>query len=370
MSINMDKLTKLNDLVTMSFRRKHRIVLNPEGKYGKKQNLNENVEYDKAKWELPRNKEYDLLINELSQNKELNDEEKILVIYEKICEDYVYDDNVISYIQKNDDDLFDLPDRYGRDVDEEWEKNREEHNRRVCYEVSRYLVKSLEELFKDKEKFNVCILWDKGLTHYYVGLTCDEYSLTLDVDDFNNIKDLTRLKTGLTIEGIKILEDRESKFEKAIDKFNEGRCKDAIKNIEDKISLKMQDNIPIEEPEDIVFLKYAIKILKEEHNIDSQGLYEYIKEIVDIKLGPEARKKVWKEIKGKSHDEIRYMRCLLLDVDNQKYIVDSDKMLLRKFNIEELKKLDREFIPFNELLDKELSDFRRRQLNAKLYNGR
>lgn len=370
MSINMDKLTKLNDLVTMYSRRKHRIVLNPEGKFETKEKLKENVEFDKAKWKLPPNDKFHILIEELSQNEELRDEEKILLIYQQICEDYVYDDNVISYIQKNDDDSFDLPDRYGRDVDEEWEINREEHNRRVCYEVSRYLVKSLEELFKDKEDFNVCILWDKGLTHYYVGLTCNEFSLTLDVDDFNNIKDLTRLKTGLTIDGINILEDKEGKFKKAIDKFNKGKCKDAIKNIEDKIAIKMQDTIPIEEPEDIVFLKYAIKILKEEYDIDSQGLYEYIKEIVDIKLGPEARKKVWKEIRGSSHDETRYIRCLMLDVDNQKYIIDSDKMLLRKFNKEELKKEDREFIPFNELLDKELSDFRRRQLNAKLYNGR
>lgn len=370
MSIDIDKFTKLNDLVTMSSRRKHRIVLNPEGEHEKKEYSEENIELDKTNWKLPSNNKFCILIEELSQNKELSDEEKILLIYQEICKNYVYDDNVISYIQKNDDDSFDLPDKYGRDIDESWEKNREEHNRRVCYEVSRYLAKALTELFKDKEDVNICILWDKGLTHYYVGLTCNEYSMTLDVDDFNNIKDLTRLKTGLTIEGIKILEDNKSKFKNTINKFNEGKCKEAIKNIEDKIDIKMKDSIPIEEPENIVFLKYAIKILKEDYDIDSQGLYEYIKEIVDIKLGPEARKKVWKEIRGNSHEETRYIRCLLLDVDNQKYIIDVDRMLLRKFNVEELKKIDREFIPFNELLDKELSDFRRHQLNTKLYNGR
>lgn len=368
--MNIDKLMKFNDLVTIFFRRKHRIVLDPQGDYEKKENLSDTIEYDKSKWEMPRKEEYHMFISELSQNSELTDEEKILAVYERICKDYIYDDNVLSYIQKIDDDTFDLPDRYGRDVDEQWVKNREEHNRRVCYEVSRYLIKSLTELFKDKDGFNACILWDKGLTHYYVGLTCDDYSITLDVDDFNSIKDVTRLKTNLTMQGINILEDDNSKIKTAIDNFNKERCKDAITNIEEKITKGMKDGIPIEEPDEIVFLKYAIKILKEEHNIDSQGLYEYIKEIVDIKLGTENRKKIWKEIRGATHEETRYTRCLLLDVDGQKYMVDSDKMLLRKFDMKELEQEDREFIPFNELLDKGISDFRRRQLNSGMYNGR
>jgi len=41
-------------------------------------------------------------------NKELSNEEKILLVYEKLCYDYVYDDNLISYIQKVDDDIFSL----------------------------------------------------------------------------------------------------------------------------------------------------------------------------------------------------------------------------------------------------------------------
>ena len=41
----------------------------------------------------------------------------------KICKDYVYDDNLISYIKKKiDEDVFSIPDWYGRDVDQEWEK--------------------------------------------------------------------------------------------------------------------------------------------------------------------------------------------------------------------------------------------------------
>ena len=50
-------------------------------------------------------------------------------MFDFICKNYTYDDNLISYIRKIDDDTFTLPDWYGRDIDEEWEKNREGHNR-------------------------------------------------------------------------------------------------------------------------------------------------------------------------------------------------------------------------------------------------
>lgn len=375
MSINIDELIKLNDLVTTAFRRKHIIVLNPEIECDNKETLNTNIIYDVAEWKIA-NKELRTLVDELSQNSQLSNEDKILLIYEKLCKEYVYDDNLLSHIQKSDDDSYALPDFYGRTVNQEWEKNREQHNRRVCYEVSRYLAKALIELFKDEEDYNISILWDKGLTHYFVGLTCREYSITLDLDDFNNIKDLTRLKTELTAQGIKILDDNEGKFRKALDKFNEGRNKDAIKKIEQDINDTDISNTNLEDPntpsikesESIVFLKNAIEILKENYNIDSQGLYEYMKEIVDIKLGPESRKKVWKEIKGNNNEGTRYIRCLALDVDNQKYIIDVDKMLLRQFDEEELKREDRDFIPYKELLSEELINYRCRKENR--YKGR
>ena len=98
MSVNMYKLTKLNDLVTTSFRRKHIIVLNPEGKHGSKKKLKGNAIYDEAEWKMPE--EIRTLVEELSQNSQLSNEDKILEIYEKLCRDYVYDDNVISYIKK------------------------------------------------------------------------------------------------------------------------------------------------------------------------------------------------------------------------------------------------------------------------------
>lgn len=295
MSNYIDQLIKLNDLVSTSFRRKHIIVLNPEGESENRDDTSSNIIYDKADWKIPEDVRG--LVGELSQNSQLSNEEKILLIYEQLCKDYVYDDNLISYIKKVDDDSYALPDWYGRDVGQEWEKNRGQHNRRVCYEVSRYLASSLIELFKDSEDINVCILWDKGLTHYFVGLTSNDYSITLDLDDFNNIKDLTRVKAGLTAEGIVILADNEGKFKNALDKFNEARSKDAIKKIEDDIANDSNPSSDNEnasqssEPDNIAFLKNAIEILKSKHGIDSQGIYEYIKEIVDITVRSTSKKK-------------------------------------------------------------------------------
>ena len=68
MSVDKSKLLELNNLVSVHFRRKHKIVLNPEGKNGNEEDLN--------------------------------------------------DDNLTSYIQKWDDEAYDLPDWYGREVDE------------------------------------------------------------------------------------------------------------------------------------------------------------------------------------------------------------------------------------------------------------
>ena len=215
MSINIAKFNKLNELVSLEFRRKHTIVLNPD----KKEDIHEeDIIYDKANWKITD--ELKKYVDELSQNNDLSIEDKIIYIYEKICKDYVYDDNLISYIKKIDEDVFSIPDWYGRDVDQEWEKNRENHNRRICFELSRYLAKALDELLRENKNYDVCILWNKNLTHYFVGLTSNEYTLALDVDDFFNIKDLTRVKADLTIEGIQILEDNKNKFKNALENTN------------------------------------------------------------------------------------------------------------------------------------------------------
>lgn len=164
MSINVEKLNRLNKLVSMFFRNKHTIVLNPEEKISNEQDLEEDVVYDGAKWKIPE--QLEKYVCTLSEKEDISAEDKILLIYEKICREYVYDDNLISYIKKIDEDIYTVPDWYGRNVEEEWEKNREQHNRRICFELSRYIAKSLSEVLKDRDKYNICIFWNKNLAHY------------------------------------------------------------------------------------------------------------------------------------------------------------------------------------------------------------
>lgn len=358
MSINIANLNKLSELVSLSSKRKPKVILNPEEEYYLKyrssfhengENLNLNIKCDKADWNITEEEQE--FVDELSQNQNLSNEEKILKVYERLSEVYTYDDNILSYIKKIDDDKFALPDWYGRDVNSVWESKRKEHNRRVCYEVSRYLAKSLSELFKDNDDYSVCILWDQDLTHYFVGLTCKDYSLTLDLDEFNNIKDLTRLKTGLTAEGIVVLEDNDDKFKKALDKFNEDKSKYATKKMETDISERINvdsQESSTEEPEEVIFFRNAVEILKEK-NIDPQGIFEYMKEIVDINLGTEDRQKVWKKISGKTKEETRYIRCLLLNINNKKYLIDSDQKEMRLFDEKEFEADDASFIPYKQL---------------------
>lgn len=357
MSINIDKLIKLNDLATLHSRKRRILVLDPGEEYDYLDVPDDNIVYDEIKWDMPD--DVKTLVNNLSKNSSLSNEEKILIIYKKLCEDYVYDDNLISYIKKIDFHSFALPDSYGRSINDDWIKNRQEHNRRVCYEVSRYLAKSLQELFKEDESYGVAILWDKSLTHYFVALTCDDYNITLDLDDFDNIKDLTRIKTGLTAEGIRILEDKKYKFTPALEQFNTGRNKDAITQIKNDVTYDNTTNIENldteqleeddEENEDLIFLKNAIEILKDKYNIDSQGLFEYIKEIVDIKLGPESRKKVWKEIKGTNNKATRYIRCLEVEISGKQYLIDVDNAIIRPFDEKEFDAPETDFIRYKDL---------------------
>lgn len=347
MAIDITRIIELKRLVTNYSKRKPIIVLPPESNIGA---LPDNTEYDKANWKIP-NKELAEFVKKLADNCKLSNEEKILALYEKLCRSYIYDDNLISYIRKVDDDSYELPEGYGRVVDEEWEKNREQHNRRVCYEVSRYLAKSLIELFKNREDVNVCILWDKALTHYFVGLTCDDYSLTLDLDDFNNIKDLTRIKAGLSTQGIIVLDDNNAIFQNALDKFNSTREQDALKQVENNIASSTDNNLSEsyeEEPEDITFLKNTIKILKERYSIDSQGMFEYLKEIIDMKFGPDKRKKVWKIIRG-NDNQSRCIRCLTLNAEDKNYIIDVDDMFIREFDLKELEGENAKYISHKEL---------------------
>ena len=209
-------IRKFYDEVKEKLDGEYKIILEPKREFD-----DEWIEYDQVKWELEE--QIQNLVSELLKNNNLSFEDKILEVYKFICLNYIYDDNVLFFFKRDFSDPDNVKyiaiDWYGRIIDEKWNEKRKIHNRRVCYEFARFYAKAINELLNGDDSLEAFMLGDKENLHYVVGLTGEKYSIILDVDDFNKIKDLTRLKLGLTINGIKILRDENGVFQKSIDKF-------------------------------------------------------------------------------------------------------------------------------------------------------
>ena len=306
----------------------YKIILEPNRK------LTEDwIEYDQVKWELEE--PIQSLVETLSKENTLSFEDKILKVYKYICLNYIYDANVLYFFKKDTSNINNIKyiavDWYGRIIDENWKENRKKHNRRICYEFARFYAKAINELRGENDNVEAFMVGDTDNLHYVVGLTGDEYSVILDLDDFNNLKDLTRLKLGLTIKGIKVLRDNYGKFQKVVDKFNKDRLNDLTEVEEVKKKVKGIDNIK--------YFNSIINILKN-YNIDSQGFFEYMRSIIEQE-GIEIEK-LWKEDIGA--DERRYERCLIFDFDSKTYLLDSIDKTLNVINKE---KLDKKIFIFN-----------------------
>lgn len=291
------------------------------------------IEYDTVKWEME--KPIEEYVNILLKNKTISLEEKIIKLYEFICLRYIYDANVLYFFKMDNSDLTNIKylpvDWYGRIVEREWIENRKKHNRRVCYEFSRFYAKAINTLIDSSQDLEAVMVGDKENTHYVVGLTGEKYSIILDQDDFNNIKDLTRLKMGLTIRGIRILRDETGIFKNALDSFNKDRLNELPEIELARKSLKDKDLIE--------YIKTAINALNK-YNIDSQGFFEYIRFIIEntgITI-----EKIWKE--DTNNIERRYERCLYFEHNNKTYLLDS---INKNLSVIDLKNLNRKQYVFN-----------------------
>ena len=285
------------------------------------------IEYDTVKWELEEPLKN--LVTKLQNDNTLTFEEKILSVYKYICLNYIYDDNVLYFFKKDCSDPNNIKyiavDWYGRIVGNTWIENRKKHNRRICYEFSRMYAKAINELLDGNDKMEACMIGDRDNTHYVVGLTGEKYSAILDLDDFNSIKDLTRLKLGLTITGIKILRDNSCKLQDAIDKFNTNRPVE-LAEIENAKEEYKEGNINI-----IQYFKSVLEALKK-FNIDSQGIFEYMRLIAqqeEIEI-----EKLWKEVNA--IPEKRNERCFTFEYDGNTYLMDSVEKNIRIVDKKEL----------------------------------
>lgn len=315
-------IKKFYNEVSQALEGDYKIILEPN-----RELTDEWIEYDQVKWELDES--IQSLVTELLKENTCNFEDKVLNIYKYICLNYIYDDNVLFFFKRDLRDLNNIKyiavDWYGRIIDEKWKENRKKHNRRVCYEFARFYAKAINELLDGNDNFEAFMLGDKENLHYVVGLTGNEYSIILDLDDFNSIKDLTRLKMGLTIKGIKILRDDLGKFQKALDKFNKDRLNELVEVEEAKQNLKDKNTIE--------YFNRIIEILNS-YNIDSQGFCEYMRSIVEneeIKI-----EKIWREVKGDT--EKRYSRCLAFDFNSKTYLLDSVDKTLKEVNKKNIEK--------------------------------
>ena len=275
------------------------------------------------------------LVEKLLKETSMSFEEKVLEVYKYICLNYVYDANVLYFFKRDDSDINNIKyiavDWYGRIVGKDWIEKRQKHNRRICYEFARFYAKAINVLLDGNDKLEAFMLGDKENLHYVVGLTGEEYSIILDLDDFNSIKDLTRVKFGLTIKGIKILRDESGKFKQVVDKFNEGK-RDEIEEIEEAKKNLKDKNL-------IEYFNKVSQILKNK-NIDSQGFFEYIRAIVEnegIKI-----EKIWKE--DKIAPEKRYERCIIFELDGKTYLIDSIEQVIFQTEKEDI---DAKFFVFN-----------------------
>lgn len=308
--------------VCETYEEEYKIILEP------KREFNEDwIEYDQVKWELEDStKEF---VEKLLNDTTLSLEEKILEVYRHICVNYIYDDNVLYFFKTDLSDPENIKyiavDWYGRIVGDEWIKNRKTHNRRICYEFSRLYAKAINILLEGNDNLEACIIGLKDNTHYVTAITGEDYSVVLDLDDFNNIKDLTRLKLGLTIQGIKILRDTSGKFQQAINKFNQGRLNELVEIEEAKQSLRSKDIIK--------YFKCVVEILNK-YKLDSQGFCEYMRSIIENeKINVE---KIWKEVEGAV--EKRYSKCLIFNYNSNTYLLDSIEQTLDEVKIEDLDK--------------------------------
>lgn len=299
--MNKKYIERLYKEVEEQLDEEYKVVLEPST------NIKEDyVELDCINWELEDTMVE--LVDSLKNNNKLTLEEKVLEVYKFICLNYIYDDNVLFFFKKRKDDegntYYIAVDWYGRIIDKNWIEKRKTHNRRICYEFSRFFAKAINILIGNRDDIESFIIGLKDNTHYVTVISGEDYSAILDLDDFNKIKDLTRLKTGLTLDGIRILRDDKNILRNAIDKFNESRKQTLI----EKGNLK----------EKIEYFNKAINTIKE-YNLDSQGFNEIMKKIIeDEKIDTD---RLWK-LEAESPEK-RYVRCIGFEYESKKYIVDS-----------------------------------------------
>lgn len=161
-------------------------------------------------------------INKLDNLKQLSLIDLIIYIHFEICKYFVFDE-FCYFLGKYDKErnLSLIDKKYGRNPSDKWIEARKKHNRRICFELSRYFAFRIKQFNNDK--CDVFLVSDEFETHFAVGVICDDFMITIDTDDYIKGADLHRVKLGLKMQGITIVSDEKQIVENAIEKVNANR---------------------------------------------------------------------------------------------------------------------------------------------------
>lgn len=225
--------------------------------------------------------------------EQLSTIDKIIKIHSLVCQNFVFDD--FCYFLGNynkEKNICTLDSKYGRNPNTVWKENRKKHNRRICYELSRYMAVRLKQFIK--EESDIFLVADEYETHYATVYVCDDFMIIIDTDDYWKGADLNRVKLGLEIKGITIVSDEKNIVKKKLNEINKTRKskKDFEKEIE---------NDPIEQSR----IEWIHILLEKTKITGNDGIFKYMQTILEMK-GYEP-KKIWEKEKT-IYKESLYMR--------------------------------------------------------------
>lgn len=277
------KLKEVNSLMNWN-----KIKVNPE----ETQEIdNSRIKKDYVLWK----EDDDTLFFELCKDEgfeQLSTIEKILKIHFGVCKNFVFDDFCYflgSYNKEK--NICTIDSKYGRNPNLVWRENRKKHNRRICYELSRYMAVRLKQFIK--EESDIFLVSDEYETHYATAYVCDDFMIIIDTDDYWKGADLNRVKLGIEIKGITVVSDEKNIVKEKLDEINKTRK--SKKEFQQEIE---NDAVEKSKIEWINILLEKIKIL------GNDGMFKYMCAILEMK-GYEP-KKIW-EKEGTIYKETLYM---------------------------------------------------------------
>lgn len=265
-----------------------KIKINPEDK---EKITDSRIEYDYVEWKADNDSIMDR-INKIENINSLSLIDRIIKLHFMVCEYFVFDE-FCYFLGKYDKEknICFIDQKYGRNPNNRWIEERKKHNRRICFELSRYVAFRIKQLAN--EECDVFLVSDEYESHYATAVICEDFMIIIDTDDFIKGEDLNRAKLGLEIKGITIVSDEKDIVKKALEKTNLNRK--SKKDFEREVKENTEKN---DEYEWIDLLLDKTKI------IGNDGIFKYMKPILEFK-GYEP-KKIWQK-DGDTYNQTLYL---------------------------------------------------------------